>query len=117
LNVLSFNPEAINWGTDWWKLLIIAFSVLLLAYLCIRLALYVLRMIGVVVCLAVGVLGGYVAQIFNGALAERVPEEMGRFANVATGLAGFVICYGIAVLVMMLIRKPAQPMQQPKEKS
>lgn len=116
MDTLNFNPESINWGADWWKLLIIAFSALLLAYLSIRLALYVLRMVGVLVCLAVGILGGYMAQMFNASLAARMPENIARFAPAATALAGFIICYGIAIIIMYMVRKPAQALEEKNSK-
>ena len=58
---LAFQEGGINWGTDWWKLIIIAFCALLLVFLTIRLALYILRIVGVILCIVFAGAGAFLA--------------------------------------------------------
>lgn len=101
---------------DWWKWLLIAFSTLLLLYLAVRLSLYIFKIIGAILCVICGIAGGYFAQaLLNPWLLEHLPGNYARFAPVASGLAGFAVCYGLAALIMLVVRKPAQPLPKSKE--
>ena len=105
---LALDPDGINVGSDWWKYLVMALGVILVVYLLIRLTLFVMRLIGVLICLAAGVVGGAFAQIFNASLETRLPDSIQRFTPVISGLAGFLLFFMIASLVMSIIRKPAE---------
>jgi hypothetical protein len=114
--VLSFHGEQIDWHTDWWRLLIIGFAGLLFLYLLIRLALYLFRLLGVILCLAFGALGAYIdILLFADRLAPHVPEEVRRFTPIAVGMMGFVLFFAIAALIMRMIRKPVQALPPPKK--
>lgn len=110
---LAFQEEGIVWATDWWKIIIIAFSALLFLFLLVKLALYILRIVGVILCVAVGGAGGWIAQLLLSEwLAERLPEDLQKYSPFLLGAAGFLLCFGFAAAVMTLIRKPAQPMEK-----
>ena len=112
---LAFQAEGVDWHTDWWKVLIIAFAVLLFVALLVRLTLYVLRIVGVFVCVAVGGAGGWLAKgLFSEQFAESLPESAAPYAPVACGLAGFLVCFGVAAFIMRLIRRTARPQPKPK---
>lgn len=101
---------------DWWKWLLIGFAAVLLLYLAVRLSLYIFKIIGAILCVACGVAGGYLAQaLLNPVMRARLPENAQYLAPVISGAAGFLLCYGIAAAVMMMVRKPAQPMPNRKE--
>ena len=116
VDVLSFPGEQIDWHTDWWRLVIIGFAGLLFLYLLIRLALYLFRLLGVLLCLAFGAFGAYIdILLFADRLAPKVPEEIRRFTPIAVGMLGFTLFFGIAALVMKMIRKPVQALPPPKK--
>lgn len=116
IRTLAFNENGIDWHTDWWKLLIVGFASLLFLFLLVKLTLYILRMIGVFLCIAAGAAGAYVTQAFlTQPLASRMPESLQRFAPIAAGLIGFIFCYCISAFIMAIIRKPAQAMPKAKE--
>lgn len=113
---LAFGTGGINLSTDWWKLILIAFSALLFLFLLVRLALYIMRIVGVILCVTAGVGGGWLSRLFfTEILAQRLPENLVSFAPVLACFGGFLICFGIAGGIMTLIRKPAQPMPQEKK--
>ena len=92
------------------------FGPVLLLYLAVRLSLYIFKIIGAILCVACGVAGGYLAQtLLNPVMRARLPENAQYLAPVISGAAGFLLCYGIAAAVMMMVRKPAQPMPNRKE--
>ena len=110
---LAFQEGGINWATDWWKCIIIGFSCLLFLFLCVRLALYILRIVGVVLCVAVGSAGAWIAKLlFSDEIAARLPENAAPYAPILASFLGFLLCFSVAVCVMHIIRKPAQPMKQ-----
>ncbi|GEM_PF-5773625 len=112
---LAFQEGTINWATDWWKCIIIGFSGLLFLFLCVKLALYILRIVGVVLCVAVGSAGAWVSKLLlSEKIAEYLPESAVPYAPVLASFLGFLVCFSVAVCVMMLIRKPAQPMKKNK---
>jgi glycopeptide antibiotics resistance protein len=105
-----------DYRLDWWKWLVIGFAALLLLYLVIRLSLYIFKIIGAIMCVACGVAGGYLAQaILNPVLAERLPENATHLAPIISGAIGFLVFYGLAATIVLLIRKPAQPLEKKKE--
>lgn len=107
---LAFQEGGVDWTADWWKVIIIAFSALLFLFLCLRLALYILRIVGVILCVAAGVAGGWLAYALLGSrLAELVGENLQPYAPFAAAFAGFLVTFAIAAGVMSWIRKPAQP--------
>ena len=115
-DVLSFHGDQIDWHTDWWRLLIIGFAGLLFLYLLIRLALYLFRLLGVLLCLAFGALGAYIdILLFADRLAPHVPEEIRRFTPIAVGMLGFTLFFTIAAIIMRMIRKPAQALPPPRK--
>ena len=114
---LAFSPDGIDWHTDWWKILIIAFAALLYVALLVRFSLYILRLIGVLVCVGIGVLGAFVAKsLFTDYFAEGLPVSLAQYSPVVAALLGFLLCFGISTLVMTLIRKAAQPQKSPDAK-
>ena len=108
---LALDPDGVNVGADWWKYILIALSGLLVVYLAIRLTLYILRLVGVLVCIAVGAAGAYFAQLLNPRLEAFMPESVQRFTPFVSGLIGFLVCYAVGTLIMMFIRKPAAPLR------
>ena len=115
-DVLSFHGEQIDWHQDWWRLLIIGFAGLLFLYLLIRLALYLFRLLGVLLCLAFGAFGAYIdIVLFTDRLAPHVPEQIRRFTPIAVGMLGFTLFFAIAALIMRMIRKPVQALPPPKK--
>ena len=111
---LALDPEGVNIGADWWKYILMALAGIVIFYLAIRLTLYILRLIGVLVCIAVGAVGAYFAQLLNPRLEALMPEEVQRFTPFVSGLIGFLLCYAAGTLVMMMIRKPAAPLRESK---
>ena len=108
---LSLDPEGVNLNADWWKYILMALAGLAIVYLAIRLTLYILRLVSVLVCVAVGVVGAYFAQMLNPWLESFMPEGVQRFTPFVSGLIGFLLCYLVATSIMMLIRKPAAKLQ------
>ncbi|MCQ2404346.1 MAG: hypothetical protein MJ202_11580 [Lentisphaeria bacterium] len=112
---LAFGEDGIVLATDWWKLILIAFSALLFLFLLVRLALYIMRIVGVILCVAAGVAGGWLSKLlFAESLARRMPENGAPYASFLACVVGFLVCFAVAGGVMTMIRKPAQPL--PKEK-
>ena len=112
---LAFQSEGVDWHTDWWKVLIIAFAALLFLALLLRLSLYIMRIIGVALCIAVGCAGGWIAKgLLSEVIAQNLPESAEPYAPLASGLIGFLVCFGIAALIMALIRRTARPQPKPK---
>ena len=108
--ILSFSPDGIDWHTDWWKLLIIAFAALLYVALLVKFSLYVLRLIGVLVCVGIGSIGAFTAKsLLTKYFEEWLPIQLEQYAPVLSALLGFMLCFGVATFVMTLIRKAAQP--------
>jgi len=106
---LALDTEKVNVSDDWWKYIIIALAGLLIAYLVIRLTLLVCRLVGTLVCIAVGVLGAYFAQaLLNPWLTSVMPESVQQVTPVVSGIIGFLCCFLVAAGIMALIRKPAQ---------
>lgn len=113
---LSFHGETISWQQDWWKILVIAFAALLFIFLLVKLTLYILRMVGVLLCIAFGVVGAYISIVLlNAPLARQLPENAQRFAPVAAAIIGFLVCYLIGALVMAIVRRPAKPASSDKK--
>ena len=108
---LALDPEGVNLSADWWKYILIALAGIAIIYLAIRLTLFILRLVGVLVCIAVGAVGAYFAQLFNPRLEAFMPESAQRFTPIASGLIGFLLCYAVGTLVMLLNRKPAAPLR------
>ena len=105
-----------DYRLDWWKWLLIGFAALLFLYLVIRLSLYIFKIIGAIMCVACGVAGGYLAQaVLNPLLAEHLPENVVHLSPFISGAIGFLLCYGIAAAIVLLIRKPALPVAKKKE--
>ena len=112
---LAFQSEGVDWHTDWWKVLIIAFAALLFLALLLRLSLYIMRIVGVVLCVAVGCVGGWIAKgLLSEVIAQKLPESAEPYAPLASGLLGFLVCFGIAAFIMALIRRTARPQPKPK---
>lgn len=113
---LAFQEGQINWATDWWKCIIIGFSVLLFLFLCVKLSLYILRIIGVILCVVFGTAGAWVSKLLlTEKIAEYLPESAVPYAPVLSSLLGFLVCFVVALGIMMLIRTPAQPMKKKSE--
>ena len=114
---LSLDTEKVNISADWWKYIIIALSALLVAYLAIRLTLYVCRLVSAIVCMAVGVLGAYFAQaVLNPWLADRMPGSVQQATPVVSGIIGFLCCFLVAAGIMALLRKPAEPSESGRKR-
>lgn len=108
---LAFQEGGINWGTDWWKLIIIAFCALLLVFLTIRLALYILRIVGVILCIVFAGAGAFLAwKLVPGHISGLLPESVAPYAPALAAFIAFIVCFALSAGVMMLIRKPAQPL-------
>ncbi|MBQ4480769.1 MAG: hypothetical protein II943_09035 [Victivallales bacterium] len=115
--ILAFSPDGVDWHTDWWKILIISFATLLYVALLVRFSLYILRLVGVLVCVGIGVLGALVAKsLLTDYFAEWLPTSLNQYASVISALLGFLLCFGVSTFVMMLIRKAAQPQKSPDAK-
>ncbi len=113
---MAFQSDGVDWSVDWWKVLILAFGTLLLLFLAIRLALYILRLVGVILCLAFATAGGVLAwRLLPGAMESLLPEALAPFAAPIAAVAGFLVCFGIAAGIMHFIRKPAQPLSEKKD--
>lgn len=114
---LAFQEGGINWGTDWWKLIIIAFCALLLVFLTIRLALYILRIVGVILCIAFAGAGAFLAwKLVPGHISGLLPESVAPYAPALAAFIAFIVCFALSAGVMMLIRKPAQPLPDGDDK-
>ena len=114
---LAFQEGGINWGTDWWKLIIIAFCALLLVFLTIRLALYILRIVGVILCIVFAGAGAFLAwKIVPGHISGLLPESVAPYAPALAAFIAFIVCFALSAGVMMLIRKPAQPLPDGDDK-
>lgn len=114
---LAFQEGGINWGTDWWKLIIIAFCALLLAFLTIRLALYILRIVGVILCIVFAGAGAFLAwKLVPGHISGLLPESVAPCAPALAAFIAFIVCFALSAGVMMLIRKPAQPLPDGDDK-
>lgn len=114
---LAFQEGGINWGTDWWKLIIIAFCALLLVFLTIRLALYILRIVGVILCIVFAGAGAFLAwRLVPGHISGMLPESVAPYAPALAAFIAFIVCFALSAGVMMLIRKPAQPLPDGDDK-
>lgn len=114
---LAFQEGGINWGTDWWKLIIIAFCALLLVFLTIRLALYILRIVGVILCIVFAGAGAFLAwKLAPGHISGLLPESVAPYAPALAAFIAFIVCFALSAGVMMLIRKPAQPLPDGDDK-
>ncbi len=114
---LAFQEGGINWGTDWWKLIIIAFCALLLVFLTIRLALYILRIVGVILCIVFAGAGAFLAwRLVPGHISGLLPESVAPYAPALAAFIAFIVCFALSAGVMMLIRKPAQPLPDGDDK-
>ncbi len=114
---LAFQEGGINWGTDWWKLIIIAFCALLLVFLTIRLALYILRIVGVILCIVFAGAGAFLAwKLVPEHISGLLPESVAPYAPALAAFIAFIVCFALSAGVMMLIRKPAQPLPDGDDK-
>lgn len=114
---LAFQEGGIDWGTDWWKLIIIAFCALLLVFLTIRLALYILRIVGVILCIVFAGAGAFLAwKIVPEHISGLLPESVAPYAPALAAFIAFIVCFALSAGVMMLIRKPAQPLPDGDDK-
>ena len=114
---LAFQEGGLNWGTDWWKLIIIAFCALLLVFLTIRLALYILRIVGVILCIVFAGAGAFLAwKLVPGHISGLLPESVAPYAPALAAFIAFIVCFALSAGVMMLIRKPAQPLPDGDDK-
>lgn len=114
---LAFQEGGINWGTDWWKLIIIAFCALLLVFLTIRLALYILRIVGVILCIVFAGAGAVLAwKIVPEHISGLLPESVAPYAPALAAFIAFIVCFALSAGIMMLIRKPAQPLPDGDDK-
>ena len=114
---LAFQEGGINWGTDWWKLIIIAFCALLLVFLTIRLALYILRIVGVILCIVFAGAGAFLAwKLVPAHISGLLPESVAPYAPALAAFIAFIVCFALSAGVMMLIRKPAQPLPDGDDK-
>lgn len=114
---LAFQEGGINWGTDWWKLIIIAFCALLLVFLTIRLALYILRIVGVILCIVFAGAGAFLAwKLVPEHISGLLPESVAPYAPALAAFVAFIVCFALSAGVMMLIRKPAQPLPDGDDK-
>ncbi len=113
---MAFQSNGIQWSVDWWKVLILAFGTLLLLFLAIRLALYILRLVGVILCLAFAAAGGVLAwRLLPDAMESLLPDALAPFATPVAAVAGFLVCFGIAAGIMHCIRMPARPLPEKKD--
>ena len=114
---LAFQEGGINWGTDWWKLIIIAFCALLLVFLTIRLALYILRIVGVILCIVFAGAGAFLAwKLVPEHISGLLPESVAPYAPALAAFIAFIVCFALSAGVMMLRRKPAQPLPDGDDK-
>lgn len=114
---LAFQEGGIDWGTDWWKLIIIAFCALLLVFLTIRLALYILRIVGVILCIVFAGAGAFLAwKLVPEHISGLLPESVAPYAPALAAFIAFIVCFALSAGVMMLIRKPAQPLPDGDDK-
>lgn len=112
---LSFSQDGVDWHTDWWKLLIIAFAVLLYVALLVKLSLYILRLVGVLICIVIGGLGAWTAKtMFTDFFAEWLPASMASYSPILSGLLGFLLCFGVSTFILTLIRRAARPQAKPQ---
>lgn len=113
---MAFQSDGIQWSVDWWKVLILAFGTLLLLFLSIRLALYILRLVGVILCLAFAAAGGVLAwRLLPPTMESLLPDALAPFATPLAAVAGFLVCFGIAASILHFIRMPARPIDEKKD--
>ncbi|MBR6470290.1 MAG: hypothetical protein IKS83_00705, partial [Victivallales bacterium] len=114
--VLAFSQDGVDWHTDWWKILIIAFAVLLYVVLLVKFSLYILRLVGVLVCVIIGGIGAWTAKaLLTSYFAEWFSAALKPYAAVLSGLLGFMLCFGVSAFVLTMIRKAARPQPEPRK--
>ena len=106
---LAFSPAGFDWHTDWWKALLIAIGGLLCLLLALRVSMLIMKLVGVMLCILVGITGGFLGrQLLTGQIEEMLPESLGNCAPWFAAILGFMVFYLIAAFLLYLIRKPAQ---------
>ena len=111
IKVLELDEEGFNWRKDWWKYVIMALSVILLAYLALKVTNMLFRTVIVTLCIAFGLIGSLLASPVVTPLLERLLEgKLPAFlapSYISYALC-FLVCYLLATAITNYIIKPGK---------
>ena len=111
IKVLELDEEGFNWRKDWWKYVIMALSVILLAYLTLKVTNLLFRTVIVTLCIAFGLIGSLLASpvvtpLLESLLEGKLPAFLAP-SYISYALC-FLVCYLLATAITNYIIKPGK---------
>ena len=98
LKVLELDKEGFNWNRDWWKYVLMALSVVIVAYLTLKVTNMLFRTAIVMLCIAFGLVGSLLlTPVVTPFMADFLEGKLPSF------LAPIYIAYALCFLVCYLI--------------
>ena len=116
---LEIKNGEINWRRDWWRYMSLIISVLIALCLLTYVTKIVARVLGIVICLASGGLGAWLAgNVYLNSLKDLLPNSLTNAipANYIFYIIGFLAGYTIGVFIFALLKKPVEKKSTTKKK-
>lgn len=111
IKMLELDEKGFNWRRDWWKYMLMALSVVIVAYLTLKVTNMLFRTAIVMLCIAIGIVGSLLlAPVVTPWLANLLEGKLPAFlapVYIAYALC-FLLCYLIATAVTNAVGKPGK---------
>ena len=115
--MLELDEKGFNWNRDWWKYVLMALSVVLIAYMTLKVTNMLFRTAIVMLCIAFGLVGSLLlSPLVTPWLANLLEGKLPAFlAPVYISYAlCFLVCYLIATAITNAVGKPGKSKNESK---
>ena len=115
--MLELDEKGFNWNRDWWKYVLMALSVVLIAYMTLKVTNMLFRTAIVMLCIAFGLVGSlllsplvtpWLANLLEGKLPDFLAPVYISYALC------FLVCYLIATAITNAVGKPGKSKNESK---
>ncbi|MBQ7177717.1 MAG: CvpA family protein, partial [Victivallales bacterium] len=111
IKMLELDENGFNWHRDWWKYVLMALSVVIVAYLTLKVTNMLFRTAIVMLCIGFGIVGSLLlAPVVTPWLANLLEGKLPAFlapVYIAYALC-FLVCYLIATAITNAVGKPGK---------
>ena len=111
LKIFELDEKGFNWNRDWWKYVLMALSVVIVAYLTLKVTNMLFRTAIVMLCIALGLVGSLlltpvVTPFLASFLEGKLPDFLAPI-YIAYALC-FLVCYLIATAITNAVGRPGK---------
>lgn len=111
LKVLELDEQGFNWKRDWWKYVLMALSVVIVAYLTLKVTNMLFRTAIVMLCIAFGLVGSLLlTPVVTPFMADFLEGKLPSFLApiyIAYALC-FLVCYLVATAITNAVGRPGK---------